>query len=69
MAETALLFGERQWFHDRRTPVRRMSVSSHPDQGLVVISLWQGDICTGTFRLPRTDLARFICALAEAGEA
>ncbi len=30
----------------------------------MVISLWQGDICTGTFRLPANEAARLISALA-----
>lgn len=41
----------REWFVDARTPVRRMQVTRHPDRGLVVLSLWQGGHCTGTFRL------------------
>jgi hypothetical protein len=30
----------------------------------MVISLWQGDTCTGTFRLPAHEAARLISALA-----
>ena len=30
----------------------------------MVISLWQGDVCTGTFRLPANDAARLISTLA-----
>jgi len=30
----------------------------------MVISLWQGDVCTGTFRLPAEDAAGLISTLA-----
>jgi len=58
------LYGERVWFFDTRSPVRRMGVSAHPVDATMVISLWQGDVCTGTFRLPATDAARLISTLA-----
>lgn len=58
------LYGERVWFHDARGHVRRMGVSTHPADSTVVISLWQGDVCTGTFRLPAKDAARLISTLA-----
>jgi hypothetical protein len=64
MAEEGLLYGERTWFFDPRSPMRRMAVASHPEQGLVVLSLWTGDTCTGTFRLPMADAALMISALA-----
>jgi hypothetical protein len=37
----------------------------HPDRGLVVVSLWQADTCTATFRLRLVDSARLIAALAD----
>ena len=58
------LYGERVWFHDARGVVRRMGVSTHPADSTIVISLWQGDTCTGTFRLPANDAARLISTLA-----
>lgn len=58
------LYGERVWFHDVRGRVRRMGVSTHPTDSTIVISLWQGDICTGTFRLPAKDAAGLISTLA-----
>ena len=58
------LYGERVWFHDTRGQVRRMGVSTHPSDSTIVISLWQGDVCTGTFRLPANDAARLISTLA-----
>src|SRR6266850_133986 len=59
-----LLFGDRAWFHDTRTPARRMAVSAHADDGIIVVSFWQGDTCTATFRLPLADGARLIAAVA-----
>lgn len=64
VAEEGLLFGDRNWFVDVRSPARRMSVPTHPEQGLAVISLWQGDHCTGTFRLPLRDAGRVVATLA-----
>ena len=65
VAEHGLLFGDRIWFVDVRTPARRMAVTTHPEDGVAVISLWHGDSCTATFRLPRRDAARFVDALAQ----
>jgi hypothetical protein len=65
MEAEGLLFGDRVWFSDTRTPVRRMAVSAHPSEGIVVISLWQGDSCTGTFRLRLGEGARLISTVAE----
>ncbi|MGH9045833.1 MAG: hypothetical protein ACRDVW_00795 [Acidimicrobiales bacterium] len=57
---------QRVWFSDPRTPARRMSVSSHPVDGVVVVSMWHGQTCTGTFRLPVAEAHRLIGALADA---
>ena len=58
------LYGERVWFYDARGHVRRMGVSTHSTDSTIVISLWQGDVCTGTFRLPANDAAHLISTLA-----
>jgi hypothetical protein len=55
----------RRWFSDARDDGRRMEVSWHPDDGLVIISLWHGAICRSTFRLPATQAQALIDALAE----
>ena len=55
----------RTWFVDERTPVRRMQVTRHPDRGLVVLSLWQADQCTGTFRLAVRDAPGLVHALVD----
>jgi hypothetical protein len=65
VAEEGLLFGDRAWFYDTRTPARRMAVSSHPDEGILVVSFWQGEACTVTFRLRLVDGARLITAVAD----
>lgn len=41
-----------------------MGVSTHPADSTIVISLWQGDTCTGTFRIPAKDAAQLISTLA-----
>jgi hypothetical protein len=61
--EEGVLFANRVWFSDARSPVRRMAMSTHSDLGILVISLWQGDRCTGTFRLPMTEGARVVSTL------
>ena len=58
------LYADRIWFYDARGHVRRMGVSTHPADSTIVISLWQGDVCTGTFRIPAKDAARLISTLA-----
>ena len=58
------LYGERVWFYDARGPVRRMGISTHPTDSTIVISLWQGDVCTGTFRMPAQNAAGLISTLA-----
>jgi hypothetical protein len=54
----------RDLFLDHRGAGRGLRVTCHPDQGVVVISLWHDDRCTGSFRLPLEDSARLIAVLA-----
>ncbi len=42
----------RQWFDDARDNGRRMEVTWHPDEGLLIVSLWHGAFCRATFQLP-----------------
>lgn len=63
MLDAGYLYGEREWFYDTRSPTRRMGVSTHPIDATIVISLWQGDACTGTFRLPVAEAAHLISTL------
>ncbi len=39
-------------FLDQRGGGRALRLSWHPEADLVVLSLWNGGTCTGTFRLP-----------------
>ena len=66
MAEPSFLFSPRSYDQDARTPIRRMGVSAHPDQGVIVLSLWQGRHCTATFQLPVEDAPALIAELADA---
>lgn len=43
-----------------------MKASWHPEIGVVLLSLWQGDHCTGTFRLPIADAAGLMHLLVDA---
>ncbi len=56
----------RHWFGDARDDGRRMEVSWHPDEGLVIVSLWHGSICRATFRLPVEQAPALIQTLADA---
>lgn len=49
-------------FFDVRGPDRALRLSRHPGAGVVVLSLWNGGVCQGTFRLPADQAG----ALAEA---
>src|ERR1700722_1151969 len=47
-------------FFDVRGDSRSMRLSWYADTGIAVFSIWQGGMCTGTFRLPMDDLGRMI---------
>jgi hypothetical protein len=53
-------------FLDARGGGRALRVSWHGEAGLVVLSLWSGDTCTGTFRLPAEDVPDLVHALVAA---
>ena len=55
-----------EWFADERGIDRRLKVSWHPELRLVVLSVWRGDECAATFRLPLAEAARLVAALANA---
>jgi hypothetical protein len=52
-------------FFDVRGTSRTMRVSWYTDTEVAVFSVWNGDTCTGTFRLPREDLPRMIEVLSQ----
>ena len=47
-------------FFDVRGAARSLRLSWYADSRVAVFSVWQADRCTGTFRLPFSDLARMI---------
>jgi hypothetical protein len=50
-------------FFDVRGSSRSMRLSWYADTQVAVFSIWQGGMCTGTFRLPMADLPRMIDTL------
>jgi hypothetical protein len=52
-----------EFFLDARGDARSLRVRWHGEQGLVVLSLWRGDECTGTFRLAVEEVPTLIEAL------
>lgn len=53
------------WFADDRGVERRLRVSQHGEQGLFVLSVWDGDTCTTTFRLPLAEVPRLVGTFVE----
>jgi hypothetical protein len=53
-----------RWFADERG--RSLRATWHPEAGVVVLSLWQGDRCIGTFRVSGADAAELGALLASA---
>ncbi len=47
-------------FFDVRGNSRSMRLSWYADTGVAVLSIWQGGMCTGTFRLSIADLPRMV---------
>jgi hypothetical protein len=47
-------------FTDVRGDDRTMRISYHEDRGVVVLSLWAGTLCRGSFRLATEDLGDLI---------
>jgi hypothetical protein len=52
-------------FFDARGEDRALRLSWHPDPGVMVFSVWNGGVCTGTFRLPAPDLPALMDTLAQ----
>lgn len=50
-------------FTDLRGADRTLRVSYHPDRGAVVLSLWSGTLCRGSFRMPADDVGRLVALL------
>ncbi|MGI9064507.1 MAG: hypothetical protein ACR2FQ_11965 [Pseudonocardiaceae bacterium] len=64
MSTVRRLPARRDLFVDQRGADRGLRVTSHPDEGVVVISLWHDNRCTATFRLPVAEAVRMIAVLA-----
>jgi hypothetical protein len=56
----------RQWFTDARDDGRRMELSWHADEALMIVSLWHGSVCRATFRMPVEQAPALIQTLADA---
>ena len=52
-------------FLDARGSDRALRVSWHAEVDVIVLSLWHGGTCTGSFRLPAEDVPDLIDALRE----
>jgi len=52
-------------FLDDRGPDRALRVTWHGEADVVVLSLWHGGTCTGTFRLPVEDVPDFVAVLRD----
>jgi hypothetical protein len=52
-------------FVDQRGQARAMRLAWHTEADVVVLSLWQADRCTGSFRLAIADVPRFVQALVD----
>jgi hypothetical protein len=52
-----------EFFLDARGGSRSLRVRWHREDGIVVLSLWRGPECTGTFRLAVDEVADLIEAL------
>ena len=64
MENISALTGRRDVFLDERGTGLR--VTWHPERDLVVLSVWQGDGCVGTFRMSVQDIPRLSGLLAAA---
>ena len=52
------------WVPDARNGSRVARVTPHPEAGLVVVSIWNGDRCAATMQLTPDDVAEMITALS-----
>jgi hypothetical protein len=66
MAEVVAFPARGEVFTDLRGHSRALRVTWHTDpDSVVVLSLWQADHCTGSFRLAASDVPRFVQVLVE----
>lgn len=63
MRSTAPLPRTGEVYFDARSPERAMRVTWHEDAGVVVLSLWRGNVCAATFQLAIDEVPDLIDAL------
>lgn len=51
----------------RGVPGRSLRVTPHPERGIVVLSIWDHDVCRATVRLAPEDVHEVVAALMAAG--
>jgi hypothetical protein len=56
-------------FLDPRDAGRSLRITSHPELGVTVLSIWRADVCVGTFRLRPDELHRLLHTLVDAAGA
>jgi hypothetical protein len=52
-------------FLDIRGDDRTMRVSYHAEEGVLVVSLWLGPLCRGSFRMSAGDVERLVATLGD----
>lgn len=65
MAEVTALPARGDVFLDDRSASRALRLSWHHDGDIVVLSLWRGSVCSGSFRMRRADVPALITSLTE----
>ena len=65
IASTPALPTQGEVFDDVRGEGRTLRVSWHSADGVVVLSMWRQSECTGSFRLPVSDLPDLLRALTD----
>lgn len=65
LATTPALPTQGEVFEDVRGQGRTLRVSWHGADGVVVLSMWRESECTGSFRLPVSDLPDLLRALTD----
>lgn len=63
MVEVTALPARGDVFVDERGSSRVLRLSWHDDGDLIILSLWRGETCSGSFRLLRNDVPGLIASL------
>ncbi|MGY1671657.1 hypothetical protein [Geodermatophilus sp. SYSU D00710] len=54
-----------RWVWDARDRSRALRVSTHPEQGLLNLSVWRDDLCVGTVKLRPEEVSGLVAALSD----